>query len=128
MAVDFSGSTQRITAGGPGAGQSLKTYTGKQALSATLTTTINLETVTAGKNFYITDIYLSHDSNIAIDYQIQAAGVTIFRAAVKGDTAPVQMPGIETQPLSTSGQAVTLVIAAAAGPPNAFFYIAGYEQ
>jgi hypothetical protein len=128
MAVDWSTQTQRITAGGASGGQSLKSYVGKVALSASATTTQALETVAAAKTFYLTDIFISHDTAAVIDVQIRAAGVAIFRAPVKGDTAPVQLAGLETQPQAQAGQAVDLFWPITAGPPNAYFMINGYEQ
>lgn len=123
------GAVFRTSAGYTAPGQTAKTFIGKQALSAGGTTTINLYTVAAGKTFLITDIYLSADSAQQLsDVQIQAGGVPIFRAPVKGDTGPVQMPGIETQPTASSGQLVTLVWPAQGTPPNAFWMICGIEQ
>jgi len=128
MATNWPLYTQRFSAGAGALGQALKTYAGKQALSAVGVTSIPLETVTAGKTFFITDIYISHDSALVLDAQITAAGTRIFGGPCKGDTAPIQMPGMETQPSASSGQAVALVLPIAAGPPNVYFYIAGYEQ
>ena len=82
----------------------------------------------AGKTFYITDIFLSHDSAAVVDTSIQAAGTRIFNAPVKGDTAPCQMPNLETQPQATAGQAVTVNYPVVAGAPNAYGFISGYEQ
>ena len=128
MAVDFSTTTQRITAGGAAQGQALKSYTGKVALSAATTTTQTLETVAPNKTLYLTDLYISHDSNAVIDVQIRAAAVAIFRAPVKGDTAPLQMPGMETQPQAQAGQSVDIFWPITPTPPNAYFYVGGYEQ
>ncbi len=120
--------TFRVNAGSAAIGQTLKIFTYKVALSASATTTQTLETVTAGKTFYITDIFLSHDSAAVIDVRIQAAGVDIFRAPPKGDTAPVQMAGIESQPSATAGQLVTVLYPITASPPNAYGVICGFEQ
>lgn len=122
------GSVQRVNAGYVAPGQSTKTYAGKTALSIGGTTTVTLETVTAGKTFIITDIYLSHDTSAQLDCRLQAAGVDIFRAVVKGDTAPLQMAGMETQPVATSGQSVTLLLPQVAGATNAYYFISGIEQ
>ncbi len=125
LAPGVVGGTQRVTAGAAAPGQALKSYVGKVALSASAPTTVTLET---GKTFYITDIFLSHDSAAVVDTRIQAAGVDIFRAPVKGDTAPVQMAGMETQPSAQAGQAVTILYPVTAGPPNAYFLVSGMEQ
>lgn len=120
--------TIRVNAGYTGIGQTAKSYVGKTALSTTLATTITLETVTTGKIFFITDLFLSHDTALVLDFRLQSNGVDIFRAPVKGDTAPVQMAGMETQPVAQSGQVVTLLLPAAAGPPNAYYMVSGIEQ
>ena len=130
VVVPTAGSdTQRVNAGFVANGQTIKNYTGKQALSTTLVTTITLETVTTGKSYVITDLYLSIDTATLVpDVQIQAGGVPIFRGVLKGDTAPIQMAGMESQPNASSGQVVTIVIPAVAGPPNFLFFVGGFEQ
>ena len=80
-----NGSVQRASAGFMADGQTAKQYVGKQATSTSATTTVTFETVTTGKTFYITDIYLGSDvlsSTQILDLQIQAAGATIHRAPV----------------------------------------------
>ena len=129
--VDDQGNSNyvvKVNAGSVAPGQTLKTFVGKIALSATVPTTVTLETVTAGKTFYLTDVYLSHDSAAVIDTRVQANGVDIMRAPIKGDTAPLQMTGIESQPSAASGQLVTILYPITAGPPNAFFNVYGFEQ
>ena len=63
-----------------------------------------------------------------IDTRIQANGVDIFRAPVKGDTAPVQIAGIESQPSVASGQVLTILYPATPSPPNAYVNVSGFEQ
>jgi hypothetical protein len=123
-----TGAVQRITAGGAAPGQTLKQFSFKVALSASVTTTQSLYTVTAGKTFYATDIFLSHDSAVVIDTRIQAAGADIFRAPVKGDTAPCQFAGMDTGPQGSAGQALTVLYPVTAGPPNGYGYISGFES
>lgn len=122
------GSVQRVNAGAAAAGQTLKAFTGKVSLSTTVTTATPLENVTAGKTFYVTDLYLSIDTNTPSDVRLQAAGSDIFRCVVKGDTAPIQMPGIETQPNASSGQAVQILWPVMPAASNGYFYVAGFEQ
>ncbi len=123
------GPTLRTNAGFTAPGQTLKNYTGKQALSASLTTTITLETVTTGKIYIITDIYMTTDTATLVpDVQIQAAGIPIFRGVIKGDTAPISLPGMESQPNASSAQLVQIVVPAVVGPPNFYFFIGGFEQ
>ncbi len=131
----MSGATvgvQKVNAGFMAAGQTAKQYVGKVATSTTVAVTVPLETVTVGKSFYITDILITTDAAsgaaTTVDARIQAAGVDIFRAGLH-NLSPVDMPGIETQPFASSGQAVTLLLpATAGGVVNVWFDIYGFEQ
>ena len=115
----------RVNAGGPGPGQSNKTFTGNVSIATGAT--VALETVATGKTLYITDISLTSNTATPFLVQIQAGGVTIWQGYVKGDTGPIELPGLETQPTASAGQAVTLVAAAAAATTLAFF-VGGVEQ
>ena len=123
--------TSKSTAGPPAAGQTAKTYNGKQALSVGGTTTITLETVTTGKTFYITDIFISTDvasGTQILDTRLQSAGLDIFRAGIH-NLSPVEMPGIDTQPSAASTQVVTMLLPTlASGSGSVYYFIAGYEQ
>ena len=120
------GSTMRVNAGGPAPGQSNKTFTGT-SITLTSGATIALETVAAGKTLYITDIYVGANTATQFSVLIQQAGVTIFSGMCKGDTGPLQLPGLETQPSAPAGSAVTLVLGTAAATVASFF-IGGVEQ
>lgn len=122
------GSVTRTTAGGPAPGQTLKQFSFKVAMSATVPVTQTLYTVTVGKTFIITDLYLSHDTAAVVDTRLQAAGADIFRAPVKGDTAPVSLANLDMGPQATSGQVVTVLYPATAGPPNAYGFVSGFES
>jgi hypothetical protein len=121
----------KFTAGGAAYGQTLKSYTGKQATSTTVTTTISLETVTTGKTFFITDIYMATDIASAtqiLDVQLQTAGVTIFRGALH-NLSPIDFQGIESQPNCASAQLVTILLpVTASGVVNFWYYVGGFEQ
>ncbi len=117
--------TVRVNAGGPTLGQSLKTYVGTQSLAAA--TPITLETVTAGKTFYVTDIYVGANSATPFAVTINAGATAIFQGFCKGDTGPVALMGIETQPAAGTGAVVQLVLGTAAATTAAYM-IAGYEQ
>lgn len=119
------GSTIRTNAGGPAAGQSNKSYTGSTSVATGAT--VALETVAAGKTLYITDITVYANTATPFTVAIQAAGVTIWQAYCKGDTGPIQVAGIETQPTGTSGQAIQVVFGTAAAT-TAAWNIAGVEQ
>lgn len=115
---------QRTTAGALATGQSAKQAAGTVSINAGATVTIN--TVTAGKTYYITDIHLATDSTTSVDAKIQAGGVTVFESYVI-NTAPCDMSGIETQPFGTSGQVITLLLPTVAGK-NINYFISGFEQ
>ena len=126
--TDSTGSltpTLRINAGGAAAGQSLKTYVGTQSLAAGAT--IALETVTPGKTFYITDVYVGSNTATVFPVTIQAGATPIFQGFCKGDTGPISIPGIETQPSASSGTSVQLVLGTATATTCAFM-VNGYEQ
>ena len=120
--------TIRVNAGGAAAGQTLKSYTGTQVLSTTLATTITLETVTAGKTFYITDIMITSNTGSFFPVTINANATGIFNSFCKGDTGPISNVGIETQPSAGSGTVVNLVLGLAATATTAAYVVNGYEQ
>ena len=120
---------QRSNAGFMAPNQTAKTYTGQVTLSAS-PTSVSLETVTTGKSFYITDIVIVTDYSNAtgtLDVQIQAAGAAIFRSGAHNLT-PIDAVGLETQPVATTGQAVTLNLAAATTSIHVWYFISGWEQ
>lgn len=121
-------SVQKVNAGFLAPGQTAKSAQGTQATSTTLTTSVPLWTVTAGKTLYITDIAIYSDNAVQIAVQIRAATVPIFRARVR-DLAPIQLPGIETQYFGTTGQAIDLLLPiTAGGVQNIDYDIQGFEQ
>ena len=127
-AVPLTGSVTKGTAGAAAPDQTLKIFHAVDGgLSIASGATAALYTVTAGKTFYVTDIQITANTATQFEAKLQAAGVTQWNANVKGDTAPIDLPGLETQPQFASGQAVTLVLGTAAAT-NAWYYIAGYEQ
>jgi len=117
--------TMRVNAGGAAAGQSLKTYVGTQSVAAAITLT--LETVTAGKTFYITDIYVGSNTATVFQVTVSAGPTAIFQGFCKGDTGPISLMGIETQPSASTGTVVTVAFTLAASTTAAFM-ISGYEQ
>jgi len=122
------GVTMKVNAGSVAPGQTLKTYTGTIALSTSAAVTQALETVTAGKTFYVTDIVISANTAQQFLVQLQAAGVDIFDDYCKGDTAPIQATGIESQPNAAAGTAVQLRFAQVAAATIASYFVAGFEQ
>ncbi|GAC1375201.1 MAG: hypothetical protein NVSMB4_03200 [Acidimicrobiales bacterium] len=120
--------TLRVNAGGAGAGQTLKSYTGTQALSTTASTTITLETVTAGKTFFITDIMVTSNTGSVFTVTINAGSTAIYNSFCKGDTGPISNVGIETQPSAGSGTVVNLVLGLAATATTCAYVVNGYEQ
>jgi len=117
--------TLRVNAGAAGIGQTLKSYVG--TVSIATGATVPLETVSTGKSFIITDIYISGNTATQFSVTINAAGTPIFQGFAKGDTGPIGLTGIETGPSAPSGTAVSLVLGAAA-TTTAAFMVSGYEQ
>ena len=115
---------QRTTAGALAPGQTAKQIAGTVSINTGATVTIN--TVTATKTFYITDIHLATDSTASVDVKIRAAGSTIFETFLL-NTAPCDVIGIETQPFGVSGQVVDMLLPTIAGK-NVNYFISGYEQ
>ena len=103
----------KVSAGGPAAGQAAKNYSGTVTLSGS-TQTITLETVTAGKTYFITDIVITTTNSTAQLVQLQAGGVTIFQTHINS-TKGIESLGIETQPYAVAGQVVTLVVPSGSG-------------
>lgn len=122
------GVTWRMNAGSVASGQSLKVYSGTIALSTTVTTTVALETVASGKQFYVTDIIIGSNSAAPFLVQITAAGTPVFSQYCKGDTGPIQATGIESQPSATSTQAVNLVFGIVGSATTASYNVSGFEQ
>lgn len=119
------------TAGGPAPGQSAKTFTGELNLPAGAgTPTQALETVTTGKTLYVTDLSFTADTAQIFRVRLQANGVDIFRGMCKGDTGPIEFPGIETQPQAASGAVVQCVFVTLAGflVTNVEYFVGGFEQ
>lgn len=123
-ASSSNASSQRVTAGALAPGQTAKQIAGTTSINTGAT--ININTVTAGKTFYITDIHLATDATASVDAKIQAGGVTIFETFLI-NTAPCDMAGIETQPFGTTGQVVNLVLPVSA-TKNVNYFISGFEQ
>ncbi len=129
--TDNSGSltpTIRVSAGAASFGQSLKQYSGTQALSTTAATTITLETVPAGKTFYVTDIAVYSNTGVVFPVTLNAGATAVYNAFCKGDTGPIQIAGMETQPSATGGTVVQLVLGLAATATIAAYNVYGYEQ
>lgn len=87
---------------------------------------VALWTVTAAKTLTFTDLMMSTDSAAQMDMRLQAAGADIFRQFMR-DLAPIQLPGIETQPNASSGQAVTLVIPGTVAAQSVIFTLEAIE-
>lgn len=124
------GSIWKVNAGFMAPGQTAKQYIARNI--ATLTTgavTVALETVTAGKTFYITDIFVTSDAAQTnnVEVRIQAGGVDIWATSVHS-LAPIDAPGIETQPFGTSGQVVQAVLGQTSSIAHVWLNVFGFEQ
>jgi hypothetical protein len=105
----------------------VRKFNGKTATVTTGTTPVVLFTVTTGKTFYLTDLYLATDQTTPLDVQLQAAGAAIMNLGVS-TTQPVNLPGIDTQPTATTAQAVQLLLPQTAAAQNVWYFVSGYEQ
>ena len=126
IATSPVGGVQKVNAGFMGAGQTAKSAAGQLSVNA-VSATITLNTVTTGKSYYITDICFTTDSASAIDVQIKAGSTIIFETHVLS-TAPCNAVGIETQPLATTGQVVTLFVSNSSVGKSLGFFVSGFEQ
>jgi hypothetical protein len=124
LSISASG-VMKITAGGPGAGQSIKTFSSSGGVSINAGATVISYTVTAGKTLYITDIDISADNVSAILVQLKAGGVVIGEKYIS-TTAAWEMVGIESQMTVGSGIALTLVFPTVAGK-NGAYVVTGFE-
>lgn len=126
IAAPHDACVQRENAGFLAPLQTKITCSGKISI-ASGTPTVGLPVPPTGKIWCITDIDLSHDSTVAVEFKIVANGVTIFDWPVKGDTAPFIGHNLETQlviPPNSTPQLITGTNAAT----NAYFYITGVQQ
>ena len=122
----------KSTAGAAADGQTVRTFTGKTGVltsGATVNPQVNGANyvVPAGSTFYITDIYVSGNSATQFEVQITDGSVVQFYGIAKGDTAPIDMTGIETQPAIGPGGTLTLIFGSAA-TTNGYYFVSGYEQ
>ena len=122
------GATQRSTAGGAAPGQAIKNYVGITTLTSSAQP-IALETVTTGKTYLITDIIATTDdaASGSLLISITSAGTSIFYSHINS-TKGIEVPGIETQPVSTAGQAVVLNLPAGTVGKKIAWNVFGIEQ
>lgn len=133
MATDIIGSSAAPDA----PGQTLWQTTGTVALSTsagvtpTLTFTGNaVLPIPAGKTLYITDIFIGASTAAQFPVTILFNGVAIFNHFAKGDTAPLDLAGIETQPQAAGDgtHEIVLTFGQATIAGTASWYIAGYAE
>ena len=117
----------RTTPGPVANGQTARTFNGRVVTSTTATTPVALGTVTAGKTYYISDIFIQTDNATPLDVALQAAGGNIFVAGPAAG-AGVQLTGIATEPKATTAQAVTLLLPITTAAQTVWYMVSGYEQ
>lgn len=120
--------TLRASAGAAAYGQTLETFTGNPPLSTTAATSVALFTVPAGQTFYLTDLYVGANTASPFLVQVTAGGTPIFTGYCKGDTGPIDMPGMETQPSAPAGSAVALSLGQVAAATTAAYFVGGFCQ
>lgn len=119
-------STMRMTGGGPAPGQTVKSVGGN------LVTTSNgaaqtINTVTAGKTFYITDFSFSSNVSGALDVTIQIGGVVVWEGHVSV-TNSMTMSGIDSFPAAAAGQLVRVLVNNSVATSSLNLFVAGFEQ
>lgn len=121
----------KFNAGFMALGQSAKQFVGKVTTKNAGGAVVQaIQTVSAGKTFYITDIFMNTDAASAtslLDVTIKAASTPIFQANCHS-LSPISVPGIETQPFGTTGQAIALEVAQAGEVKTLWYNIYGFEQ
>jgi hypothetical protein len=126
-ALPVLGSIGKSTAGAGAPDQTLKNFNSTNGISIATGATVTLYTVTAAKTFFLTDISIYSNSATAFLVQVKQGATVIWEGYCKGDTGPIQVTGIETQPSAPAGSALTLVFATAAAT-TAAYVLAGFEQ
>ncbi len=129
-------SVQRENAGFYAPGQSALNLCGRYVLSTSGPNNIPLHTVPAGKILCLTDLWITYDTATQYDVQLVASpsavnvtnAIPIFRGVLKGDTAPCEMPGLETQGPILPGTTLWLMFPQAGAATNLDFTISGFEQ
>src|SRR5579859_2998060 len=129
VSVPATGVTAKSTAGSAAPDQTLQTFSSSGGVSVNTGATVALFTVPAGKTFFMTDIVVMGNAATATQFlvQVKQGTTVIFEGFCKTDTAPVEAPGLETQPSAPSGTAVSLVLGTGAST-TATYFISGYVQ
>lgn len=118
----------RTTAGPGSDNQQLFQISSSGALNTATAGTLAVHTTSPGKIFYITDILITTEIAAGVANLIQleiSGGVVVFEGYV-ANTAPLDLPGIESQPQSPSNSILALKWGNIAG--HITYFIAGYEQ
>ncbi len=119
-------SVQRTTGGGPAPGQTIKTVAGNLVTTSSgATQTIN--TVTAGKTFYVTDISFSGVVATALDVQIQIAGVVVWEGHTSV-TNSHDLTGIDSFAPAAATQLVRIFVSNGVAASSLNFFVGGFEQ
>jgi len=116
----------KFAAGGPGAGQTVFTWTSTGGVSITSGLSVNVHTVNATKTLYITDIDVSTDDSTPVLAQLKA-GSNVIAERYISTTNSWSSIGIAAQPTLAAGVVLSLVIGVASGK-NVAYYIGGFEQ
>lgn len=125
----------------PGApGQELWQSTGTISIAAGATATLTFTgdasnagtlIVPTGKTLYITDIYVGANTAVQFSVTVQFTGTptVLFNGFCKGDTGPIVMDGIETQPQVAGDGVHTLqIVFGTASATTAAYFLSGYTQ
>lgn len=127
------GSVQRENAGWYAPGQSAGTVCAEYSVGAGASLSVPLLSVPTGKVFLISDAWITYNTTAVQKIQLIAgpsvgAGVPIMRGIIKGDTAPAEMPGIESQPAVLPGQTLWLTSDTCVAATVFDVTISGFQQ
>lgn len=119
-------SVQRVTGGGPAPGQTIKTVGGNLVTTA-VSAVQTINTVTAGKTFYITDFSFSSNVSAALDVTIQIAAVVVWEGHISVTDSMI-LTGIDSFPAAAAGQVVRIFVNNSQPSSSLNFFVAGFEQ
>lgn len=117
---------QRVTGGGPAVGQTIKSVAGN-LVTTSASAAQTIDTVTAGKTFYITDLSFSQNTATPLDVQIQVAGVVVWEGYISS-TNSVSLTGIDSFPAGAATQLVRIFVVNGVAASALDYFVAGFEQ
>jgi hypothetical protein len=88
---------------------------------------MTIDTVSAGKSFYITDFSFSSNTTTALDVTIQFAGTVKWEGHISV-TDSMSLTSIDSFPAAPAGTVVRIYVNNSAASSSLNYYAAGFEQ